>query len=241
MTGKELKNNLVSEDKDTVRKTEQALMKFSKSLKGTRQDLANLANKSLAYIEWVRFMTADKAAYNIFLTLSAADLHWDTFHRAFPDAQKYLDKHLLEPDNPIGSGDADLYISKTDDYLKRQKLVNENGPMFNYYFCRQWELLIEYVLKKKLGLKDFFVRFEFQNRTVIHLHSFLFIPCNISADEVKLAFSWARDAQLEGGPDNTRAVDEWMNKVVNKKFAPKSNDNDGIDAFNEEDLSLIHI
>ena len=64
----------------------------------------------------------------------------------------------------IPKGEEDHYITSADDFLIRSTMVNKYASLFVEYFCTRLELYIELVLKPILGLQEYYIRYEFQQR-----------------------------------------------------------------------------
>ena len=48
----------------------------------------------MAYQDHIRIRSRNKETFQIFLTLSYADLHWPQLHRQFPGSSEYLNKQV---------------------------------------------------------------------------------------------------------------------------------------------------
>lgn len=69
----------------------------------------------------------------LFVTFSAADLHWPEFNRLFDDGTPLQNEHL--------------------ENRRRQKLLNENPHLAAMFFELRWKYFVEHVLKKVFPIK----------------------------------------------------------------------------------------
>ncbi|KAL8617749.1 hypothetical protein ACOMHN_054745 [Nucella lapillus] len=70
------------------------LMYFSAPIPGTKHHLRYEADKAISFVKFVNVTSDDSDMFTLFQTFSAADLHWDDFHRTLPESEKYLGKRL---------------------------------------------------------------------------------------------------------------------------------------------------
>ena len=138
----------------------------------------------------------------LFQTFSPSDMNWDGFHRLIPESHLYLGKkastkskiitkqyHILSDimciifqvvknASDIPKGQETNYITSKDDFLLRSTMVNKYSSLFVEYFCTRLELFIELVLKPILGIKEFYIRHEFQQRYFLHeILYFFYFSC----------------------------------------------------------------
>ena len=132
----------------------------------------------------------------IFFTHSAADLQWPELARLIcPD----------QPDTPSSRIDA----------------VNNNPALADWFFCHRVQRFVEAFYLGVLKATDYWMRFEWQHRGSLHVHSVAWLP---NAPDVE---------QLLKSTDNIESVKEeiirYANEVVttiNPAVAPDGSDVD---------------
>ena len=97
-------------------------------------------------------LSGKENGYNHFLTFSFPDNHMEQLHKLLPGHAEYLGKtvvpEMLDGMNPL------LFISKKNDYLLRQKAINENGHIVNAFIHRKLDLLFKEVLTQHVGVLE---------------------------------------------------------------------------------------
>ena len=122
-TVKDLREKLESGDKSAL----SSLFCFGKEIRGTPQFFGQHMCKSVSFLRDIRIESNDSEMFNLFLTFSAADNHWNQLHKLLPGSEKYLDKKLVDnPKDIPADANKDEYITKKDDYILRFKAVQEN-------------------------------------------------------------------------------------------------------------------
>lgn len=81
----------------------------------------------------------------VFITLSAADIHW-------------YDLHMHLQDGDVGN------------YIQRMQRLNQNPVLAAEYFKRRVKLFIENILYPLLDAEDHWLRYEWQHRSSSHVH-----------------------------------------------------------------------
>lgn len=95
-------------------------------------------------------MEAQLGLPTVFLTLSAADLHWP-----------------------------DLYRLMTDEDIEeaeRRRLLAEKPLTPSIFFFERTEFFLDKILGKCFGVTDFWRRYEWQHRGSPHIHMLLWLP-----------------------------------------------------------------
>ncbi|EAQ88882.1 hypothetical protein CHGG_05501 [Chaetomium globosum CBS 148.51] len=154
-----------------------------------------------------------------FITLSPADLHWQSLYRHMPEYEEW--KALDEPRR----------------MAKSRRLLRENPHIAAWHFHSRNSLCRKIVLKKKSNVADFWYRYEWQGRGSSHSHGLYWFHGSPAPDmatpEARERFAriWgyhvtAVSPQQEQGADegNPLSVDpletpvtwEWLNRIVNR-------------------------
>ena len=177
---------LVAEDNLSIFKS---LMYFTRSIVGSRQFFKFEAKKSMSFVNWVHIMSDMKETFNLFVTLSIADLHEPALHRLLPGHELYMDKKVVNSLDQIPDGsDPDEYILASRDFRLRTEAVAKNGHIVCQYVNKKLWSFFEHVLKP-LGVVDYIVRVEFQYRSSEHFHMILRLLDGASVEAVHEAFS----------------------------------------------------
>jgi ATP-dependent DNA helicase PIF1 len=118
---------------------------------------------------------------HLFLTVSAADYHWDSLMCYMPRYQEWLD---AEP--------------RTRIRIARES-VRDNPLIASYHFYRRMKIFFEEVLRDKFNISDYWFRFEWQARGSTHCHGLYWMldapnPDGLTTDDVKALFTdfWNR-------------------------------------------------
>ena len=169
--------------------TFRSLLYFTRSIVGSRQFFKYEAKKAMSFVNWVHIMSDMKETFNLFLTLSIADLHEPGLHRLLPGHELYLDKTVVNSLDQIPAGsDPSEYILSSQDYRLRTEAVAKNGHIVCQYVNKKLWSFFEHVLEP-LGVVDYIVRVEFQYRSSEHFHMILRLLDGASVDAVHEAFS----------------------------------------------------
>ena len=104
---------------------------------------------------------------NAFITHSAADIQWPDLHRYMPNQA------------PRDATEA-----------QRQRIngtnVNENPALAAWWFYRRWNLFFTHVIKPLFGVKEWWIRFEWQHRGSSHVHGLIWMKGAPSPDELDM-------------------------------------------------------
>ena len=185
ITVKQLKER-VAEGDDAVF---QSLLSFSRSVPGTRQFWKYKVRQAYSLVNWVHITSDGLETFNLFLTLSFADIHIRELHALLPGNEKYIDKKVVKSmkDVPPGDNPAE-YIDQSTDHRLRSEAINQNGDITSFFLNKKLELLIEEVLIKCLGVMDYLIRCEFQYRSSEHFHMVLRVKNGLSLDTIEESF-----------------------------------------------------
>jgi hypothetical protein len=126
--------------------------------------------------------------FNFFQTFSAADLHWDDFHRLLvPQCDEYLNKRIVDSILEVPEGERSGCIEKTEDIKLRMENIKRYADIVDWYFYKRIQVLEKEVLPK-LGVKNSICRYEVQARGTIHVHMLLHIHNGPSHSDLEGAF-----------------------------------------------------
>ena len=116
----------------------------------------------------------------IFFTHSAADLHWPELARL------------------ICSGDSAIRADRT-------AAVIDNPAICDWFFCHRIHKFVEAFYVGVLGVKDYWLRFEWQHRGSPHVHGLAWLP---GAPDVEKLLSTSNDTELQAAKEEiTRYAD----------------------------------
>jgi hypothetical protein len=99
--------------------------------------------------------------------MSAADIQW-------PDLHRHMPAHDAPP--------ADDHAA----YRRHASDLNDNPALAAYYFKKRWDVFFETIVKQKLRIKDYWWRFEWQNRGSSHIHGFLWLEDAPKVEDLRL-------------------------------------------------------
>jgi hypothetical protein len=68
---------------------------YSKNLIGSPQYFHHQMIMACAFLDHIRLRSEDKEMFNLFITLSPADFHWDDLHQLFKQSKDYLGKTVI--------------------------------------------------------------------------------------------------------------------------------------------------
>jgi hypothetical protein len=68
---------------------------YSKNLAGSPQYFHHQMIQACAFLDHIRLRSKEKEMFNVFLTLSASDMHWDDLHQHFQQSKDYLGKTVI--------------------------------------------------------------------------------------------------------------------------------------------------
>ena len=185
ITVEQLKEQIAAGNLQTFK----SLLYFTRSIPGSRQFFKYEAKKAMSFVNWVHIMSDMKETFNLFLTLSIADLHEPALHRLLPGHELYLDKKVVNSLDQIPAGsNPSEYILASQDFRLRSEAVAKNGHIVSLYLNKKLWSFFEHILKP-LGVVDYIVRVEFQYRAAEHFHMVLRLLDGASVDAVHQAFS----------------------------------------------------
>ena len=148
---------LFNEDGPEATRLLNSIVRYAGQLRGTRPFWNARRHELEAYVRFLKCTL-------LFVTSSAADLHWDSLHRCMPRYQEWLD----------GSRSEQIKISREN--------LNANPHIAAYHFHRRFNLFMKLVIKPKFKVSDVWNRYEWQGRGSTHNHGFLWIPDAPDAD-----------------------------------------------------------
>ena len=112
----------------------QSLLSLKKSVPGTRQFWKYKVRQAHSLINWVHMMSDGLETFNIFLTLSFADIHITELYRLLPGSEQYLDKEVVKSMKDVPAGkDPTKYIDRATDHRLRSEAVNQNGDVASFF------------------------------------------------------------------------------------------------------------
>lgn len=160
---------------------------------------------------------------SVFITLSPADLHWESLYRHMPDFDRWKAAEEL----------ARMALSR--------RLLRENPHIAAWHFHSRSTLLRKMVLAQKFGLEDWWARFEWQMRGSSHIHGLYWFTRMITRDmdmddeaqRERFARLWGYyitatnpkpNSIGQGGEGNPLSVDAlttsvswtWLNSILNR-------------------------
>ena len=128
----------------------QSISRFSGTLRGTRPFWAMRRIQLLAYVQ-------NLGPPQLFLTLSAADLHWDDLMRHMPRYEEWRN----------GTPEVRNRIARMN--------LKENPHIAAYWFHVRFSLFKREVLSQKWKIEDNWCRYEWQGRGSSHTHGLYWI------------------------------------------------------------------
>ena len=95
------------------------LLYFGSLIPGTSQYMRFKSDQAISFVKFIRITSDDTAMFNFFQTFSAADTHWEDFHRLLPGSEKYLNKRVVTPAVYAGLTEEEKQgcITNTEDHL----------------------------------------------------------------------------------------------------------------------------
>lgn len=120
------------------------IIAFKKNLRSTRPYWYQRSRELLTMIETIGTPT-------LFITLSAADLHWNKLHL------------LLDPDHTIQE-------SSSRTVQQKSQMISDNPIVACYFFKHRLEAFLKQVFFPKFDVIDHWHRIEFQHRGSPHMH-----------------------------------------------------------------------
>ncbi|KAL8586175.1 hypothetical protein ACOMHN_057737 [Nucella lapillus] len=190
------------------------IMYFSAPIPGTKQHLRYEADKAVSFVKFVNVTSDDIDMFTLFQTFSAADLHWDDFHRTLLESEKYLGKRLVSQSDfdDLSESDKTRAITKQEDYHLRMKALNDNPDKVDSYFSERLQVLLKHVMPI-LGALYWIIRFEVQARGTIHAHLLIGVKGGPSKHDLEKART-KNDAYQKCTGDEKREIDECKDNVL---------------------------
>jgi ATP-dependent DNA helicase PIF1 len=133
------------DDSDKSRKIINSITRYSASLLGTRPYWSGQSKV-------LEPMVQQLGCPNLFVTLSAADMHWDSLMELFPDYEEWL------------------IASREERMRMARKNIRDSPHIIAYHFYRCLQVFQDHVLVPKFNVKDYWHRFEWQARGSTHNH-----------------------------------------------------------------------
>ena len=125
----------------------------------------------MALERWIRIQSNGEEMLNTFLTFSLPDQHLDDLHRLLPGSEQYMGKTVVNSLEDVPpEADISLFIDKKTDYILRSQAVQANGHIVDWYATKRINVLIQKVLHDTMGITDYVLRSEYQNRKAVHWH-----------------------------------------------------------------------
>ena len=120
-TKSDLEEVLNTDDPGEVRELVSMVTKSSAKMPGTNAYMKTYANYCQSNINFYRHHAKDSENYNVFFTLSAADLHWNNFFKIFPEGRAHLAKTAVK------------YVAcEACSFTNNQRLENFKSSYFTY-------------------------------------------------------------------------------------------------------------
>ena len=180
----QLKEAVANENYRVINK----LLYFAAPIPGTRQYLRYKTDQAVSFVKYLRISSNERDMFNFFQTFSAADLHWDDFHRLLlPECNEYLNKRLVDSLLEVPEEERSGCIEKTQDIKLRMENIKRHADIVDWYFYERIKVLEKEVLPK-LGVKHSICRYEVQARGTIHVHMLLHVQDGPSHTDLERAF-----------------------------------------------------
>ena len=97
-------------------------------------------------------------------------------------------------------------------------MVNKYAYLFVDYFCTKVELFLSEVMAPIMGIKESFIRYEFQSRGAVHAHCILSVMDGPSLEDSELAFDDSIDSSaMEDIKEYFRLLDLMAQRTVTKE------------------------
>ena len=220
----ELKQAIINNDDRIIKK----LLYFAAPIPGTRQDLRYQSDKAMSLIRYLCISSNNKRFFNVFHTVSAADLHWDDLHRLLPGSEAYLKKIVVKSLDDIPTDEeSSNYIDQATDYKLRSDNLRKYPDIVVTYLHHRVHTMLN-TFWKPLGLKDYIIRYEAQNRGTLHAHMLLSLDKSISTEELKRAFinpseNISATEKIENEKAKYKLIDFSVNTVSVSAIHPNPN------------------
>ncbi|CAA9956395.1 Helitron helicase domain protein [Pyrenophora teres f. maculata] len=137
--------NAFADDSDESRQMLNRITRYAANLRGTRPYWAGR-------MKMVEAMVRMLGCPSLFLTFSAADLHWDSLMQHMPRYEEWK----------AASSDVRVRIAREN--------LRDNPHIVAFHFYRRLQVFSEEVFRDKFNMVDFWNRFEWQARGSTHNH-----------------------------------------------------------------------
>ena len=114
-------------------------------------------------------------------------------------------------------GDREDYILSEDDYKLRRDALQKHGQIVNEFASLRMQELMETVLTPILGITDYAIRIEFQNRTAVHFHMLGKLETSVTDEEFKTAmkrYLYVEDQRAHMEPLGLPNLEEELEKYI---------------------------
>ena len=179
-TREDLVERLNQNDPESLRQLTRDIQRFTKKIPGSKEYMKQFSKRAGAVVDMYRHFTDDAENFNVFYTISSADLHDPYFYNMFEEGRAHLKKTLVKHLNEIPpNANQDQYITTGEDYLWRRNFLEAHAHHYDIYYRKLLDLLLKIVIYPVLGAKDHIIRYEYQSRGAIHAHILLAVPMGI--------------------------------------------------------------
>ncbi|KAJ3505917.1 hypothetical protein NLJ89_g7163 [Agrocybe chaxingu] len=155
--GKDIQTLLAEGDQQLVSK----MVRYGANLWGTR---AFWLSRRHELLDMIRV----KNSPHLFFTLSAADLQWPDLHKHMPNS------------DVDANGDLNPRAARQ----RRRTALTQNPHIAAAYLDQRLQVYFKHFLTPLLGIKDFWYRYEWQERGSGHIHGFLWMKDAPKVDEI---------------------------------------------------------
>lgn len=212
LTKDDLKEALADPDKPEAQAILNRISRFAGAIKGTRPFWYRRRRECESFAHCL-------GVPSTFITLSPADLHWQSLYRHMPEYEDWK------------------AVDEQARMAKSRRLLRENPHIAAWHFHSRNKLFRKIVLAKKFNLADFWYRYEWQGRGSSHCHGLYWFDgspdpdMSTSESRERFARIWgyhitAVYPQQNQGADgaNPLSLDpletgvtwEWLNRIVNR-------------------------
>lgn len=198
MTAQELKELLKESDPKLANK----MVRYGASLRGTR---AFWHERRQELTDMIRVVGTP----HLFFTLSAADLQW-------PDLHRHMPSEINVPPN-------DEAAAKRQRFLALQR----NPHLAASYLDIRVQLFLQHVLNPLFGVKEYWYRYEWQDRGSGHVHGFFWLKEAPDVDKIDWA-AFKSDTAIVAPDQRARLkefVDYWSRLISAVNPFPRQDEN----------------
>lgn len=199
LTAEDIRAMLAENDQHIANK----MIRYGSKLRGTR---AYWLTRRQELMDMIRM----KDSPHVFFTLSAADLQWPDLHR-----------HMPKGDNP--TNDLDSGIARRT----RREALNNNPHIAAAYLDQRVQVYFKNFMVPLLGVRQYWYRFEWQERGSGHIHGFLWLEDAPNADEIDWDLLKRPDAIIsDDQSDKMHQFLEYWNRMITASSPfPRVDDN----------------